>query len=129
MKLLPLCFALAVAASGAAVSAQPATHVCGGIGVGEQQRMKAEAASHDLMLTFAASSGAYLADIAVQIRDRRGASVLDVTCGGPIMLVDLPAGTYRITARAAGVARDKTVTITRGKRPASATFVWPAGNS
>jgi hypothetical protein len=45
------------------------------------------------------------------------------------MLVDLPAsGSYRITARSGGVAREQTVTVSRGGRPASATFVWPAGS-
>jgi hypothetical protein len=128
MKLIPLCVALALTGAVAAASAQ--THVCGGIGVGEQQRMKAAAPDHDLMLTFAASSGAYLADVAVQIRDSRGASVVDVNCDGPIMLVDLPGpGTYRVTARSAGVARERRVSVTRGKRPASATFVWPAAGS
>ena len=129
--------ALLLAATGAGALAQPQAgtqgsnpvHVCGGVGVGEQQRMKAAAAAHDLMLTFAVSSGAYLADVAVQIRDSRGRTVVDVTCDGPIMLVDVPApGTYRVTASSGGVARERTVTVTRGKRPASATLVWPAGN-
>ncbi len=125
MKLFPLCLSLVLAGSAGGVLAQ--SYECGGIGVGEQQRMKAAAAGHDLMLTFATSTGAYLADVAVQVRDRRGATVLDVTCDGPIMLADVPArGTYRVTARSGGVARERSVSVNRGKGPASATFVWPA---
>lgn len=129
MRLLSsLCLALALTGAGLPASAQ--IHVCGGIGVGEQQRMKAEAASHDLMLTFATTSGAYLADVGVQIRDNRGKALVDVNCDGPIMLVDLPGpGTYRVTARSGGVARERSVSVARGRRPASATFVWPSGNS
>jgi type 1 fimbria pilin len=134
MKVFPICVALAFAAAGAAVQAQAqsgrADYVCGGVGVDEQARMKSAAAGHDLMLTFATSTGAYLADVGVQIRDGSGATVLDVNCDGPIMLVDVPGpGTYRITAQAGGVARERKVTVTRGKRPASATFVWPAASS
>lgn len=135
MKSSQLCLALALAASSAAAVAQPAatggagspSHLCGGIAVDDQQRMKAASTQHDLMLTFATTSGAYLADVAVQIRDARGSSLVDVVCDGPIMLVDVPApGPYRVTARSGGVARERTVTVTRGRRPASATFVWPA---
>jgi hypothetical protein len=127
MKMFPLCIAVVAAAIAGSAAAQ--SHVCGGVGVGEQQRMKEASRDHDLMLTFATSNGAYMADVAVQIRDGKGAAVVDVNCEGPIMLVDLPsAGSYRITARANGVAREQTVTVSRGKRPASATFVWPAGS-
>jgi hypothetical protein len=42
------------------------------------------------------------------------------------MLVDLPGrGSYQVTAVAEGKAQRKTVTV--GAKPASATFVWPAG--
>lgn len=106
-----------------------ASYVCGGIGVGEQQAIKAEAGKHDLMLTFAVSSGAYLADVDVQVKDAKGGVVLSAKCDGPIMLVDLPAkGTWRVTAQANGQTRQKTVTAGAG-RVARATFVWPAGES
>lgn len=129
MNVLPSC-CLALVLSGAGLPVLAQQHVCGGIGVGEQQRMKSQAADHDLMLTFATSSGAYLADVGVQIRDSHGKRVVDATCDGPIMLVDLPGpGTYRITARSDGVSRERSVSTGRGKRPASAIFVWPASSS
>ena len=106
-----------------------AAFVCGGVGSGEQEAIKAQAASHDLMLTFAVSTGAYLADVDVQIRDAKGAVVLSAKCGGPIMLVDLPArGVWRVTARANGQVREKIVNAGGGTR-AQATLTWPAGNS
>lgn len=127
MKVVPsFCLALLLAATSAVASAQ--SFSCGGVGQDEQQRMKAEAGSHDLMLTFATSSGAYMADVTVRIQNGRGATVLDARCDGPILLADLPGpGTYRVTASAAGASKQRSVTVGRGKRPASATFVWPAG--
>jgi hypothetical protein len=103
-----------------------ANFVCGGIGVGEQEKMKAAAAQHDLMLTFAVSNGAYLADVDVQIKDSKGAVVLAAKCGGPIMLVNLPSGSWHVTAQANGQTREKVVSTSSG-RHAQATLVWPAG--
>lgn len=122
------CVALLLASCGLSAFAQ--AFVCGGVGVDESQRMKAQASGHDLMLTFATSSGAYLADVAVKIEGPAGATVVDATCGGPIMLVDLPGpGTYRVTAIASGVTRQSSISVTHAKRPATATFTWPASSS
>lgn len=103
------------------------TYVCGGVGVDEQQAIKAQAAKYDLMLTFAVSSGAYLADVDVEVKDAKGAVVLSARCDGPIMLVDLPGrGPWRVTALANGQTRQRTVA---GGRPARVTFLWPSGMS
>lgn len=59
-----------------------AAYICGGVGNAEQEAIKSQAAEHDLMLTFAVSGGAYLADADVEIRDGRGAVVLAARCGG-----------------------------------------------
>jgi hypothetical protein len=74
------------------------------------------------------SNGAYLADVDVQITDAKGGVVLSARCGGPIMLVDLPAGTWHVTARANGQSRSKTLSAGAG-RNAQATFVWPVETS
>ena len=129
--LLALCqacsLALAQASSPPGRGAAGASFVCGGVAQDEQQAIKAQARQHDLMLTFAISTGAYLADVDVQIRDSRGATVLDVRCDGPIMLVDLPSdGTFRVSATVNGQARQKAIAIRHG-RHTQATFIWPAG--
>lgn len=110
-------------------SAGAASFVCGGVGFEEQQAIKAQAAQYDLALTFAVSSGAYLADVDVQIQDAKGAVVLSARCDGPIMLVDLPrGGTWRVTAQIDGQSRHKTLSAGAG-RHARATLIWPAGAS
>ena len=108
-----------------AQTASGANYICGGIGQDDQQAIKAQAAGHSLMLTFAADSGAYLADVDVRITDSKGAVVLAAKCGGPIMLVDLPGkGTWHVRAQANGEVREKT--ITAGSGTARATLLWPA---
>lgn len=120
-KIYVLAFALA---SGAALAQSTAgTFVCGGVGTEDQQRMKADAHNHALMVTFATAGGAYLADVDVQVR-RGGSVVLQGHCNGPILLADLaPAGQYEITATSQGRSEKKTVAI--GGKPASVTFTWP----
>jgi hypothetical protein len=103
-----------------------ARYVCGGIGVDDQQAIKAQAPGHSLMLTFAANTGAFLADVDVQITDARGNVVLAATCPAPIMLVDLPGkGAWHIRAQANGLTRERTIT-TGGGGTAHATLLWPA---
>jgi hypothetical protein len=121
------CASFAALAPAAPPAPQASSFICGGVSEPDAQAMKAQARDHDLMLTFADASGAYLADVEVQITDRRGHVVLKGTCDGPIMLVDLPgSGSWRITAQANGTTRQQSIATTRG-RTARATFVWPAG--
>ncbi|RJG01582.1 hypothetical protein [Noviherbaspirillum sedimenti] len=104
------------------------TYMCGGIGEDESTYMKQTAArDYDLMMTFAEKSGNYVADVNVSIKDAHGKSVLDTTCDGPILLVDLPAGGgYRIHAETGGQAIDRTVLVKGGKAPTrQLTFAWP----
>ncbi len=106
------------------------TYVCGGVGSDEASYMKREAKNYDLMLTFAAKSGAYLADVNVEIKDPKGNSVLQASCDSPMMLIDLPRrGNYKVHADAAGYTLDRTVRVAAAKRKgqhlASAVLVWP----
>jgi hypothetical protein len=112
-----------VPTAGGAAQAGASAFRCGGVGVDEQERFKAEAARHDALLTFATSNGAYVADVDVEVR-QGGKTVLQGHCSGPLMLLDLPSrGTYEIHARAAG--REQQRTLTLGDKPASLTFTWP----
>lgn len=112
------------------VTQDDVTYLCGGVGDEETAFMKQEARSYDLMLTFAARNGAYLADVDVDIKDARGNDVLQTACDAPILLVDLPrSGTYRVRAEAAGYELNKTVRVNAGKRArprvAAAVMSWP----
>jgi hypothetical protein len=121
------CACIATLAPAAPPATQAPSFICGGVSQPDADAMKAQARDHDLMLTFADASGAYLADVDVRISDRRGHVVLSGKCDGPIMLVDLPgSGSWRVSAQANGTTRQQTIATTRG-RTARATFVWPAG--
>ena len=116
--------ALACALAPAQAASSRAAFRCGGIAQDEQQQFKAEASRHHALLTFAASGGAYLSDVDFRIADSKGKVVLEGRCGGPLMLLDLPArGSYQVSATYEGKTQNKTVAV--GTKPTRATFVWP----
>jgi hypothetical protein len=103
------------------------TYLCGGVGAHEAAAMKQAASEFDLMMTFAASNGAYLADVNVDLADARGKSILNTDCGGPIMLVDFPeAGKYRIRAEASGQTLTRTAQVRNGGKAKTLAMSWPA---
>lgn len=112
------------------------TYLCGGVGEEEAAYIRQQASSYDLMLTFAARDGAYLADVNVDIADASGNRLLQARCDSPMMLVDLPrAGSYRIRADAGGHVVRRSVKVTAGRKTgqhlATAVLTWPrqvAGN-
>lgn len=102
------------------------TYVCGGIGETETQRITELAPQYDMKLTFAASTGPYLADVGVSVADARGNELLRTSCG-PIMLVNFDqAGSYRISAQVDGMERTRTVRVNEGDRLRSVVMTWPA---
>lgn len=101
------------------------TYLCGGIGIGEADRMRELAGKYDLMVTFAASNGAFLADVGVEIA-HGGNTLVKAQCDAPIMLVDAPKpGSYRITARTDGNELVRTARVQDGKMGQLVTFTWP----
>lgn len=112
------------------VTQDDVTYLCGGVGEEEIAYMKEEAKGYDLMLTFAARDGAYLADVDVDIEDAKGNPVLQTACDAPILLVDLPrSGAYRVRAETAGYELNQTVRVAAGakkrQRVAAAILSWP----
>lgn len=92
----------ASASTVAITSAQPDERgpawVNGGIGEAEQHALRQAAGNYSLGLTFASFSGAYLANVDVQVKNARSDAVHSRTSLDPILLVDLPAGQYIVEA-------------------------------
>ena len=87
---------------------------CGGIGLEESQRMRADAPMHALTLLFATTDGAYLADVATRIDDPLAGHRVEALCG-PIGQVDVAeAGRYRISARFGNVTQEHWVDLVPG---------------
>lgn len=115
--------ATATATAGGSTTAKAGSFTCGGVGQDDQARMKAEASRHDVMVTFSATGGAYIADVDFEI-SQGGKVVVQGRCNGPLMLVDLaPKGSYEIRATSGGKAQRKTVNVGAAK-PVNVSFVW-----
>jgi hypothetical protein len=103
--------------------------VTGGVGSDEVDEMTLALPDYNLKVTAAARrSGAFLADLALEVRDARGVRVLGVTLEGPILLARLPVGTYELRL----TYRDKTQTRTVGVPPQGrreTVFYWDVPES
>lgn len=88
----------------------------GGVGSDSSDAMKAEASRYSLAMTFTGGgdSVAYTIPTHLGIVNASGNSVLDITPDGPYLLVDLPAGKYRVTAAGATASKTESVEIVSG---------------
>lgn len=87
------------------------SYVSGGVGTASIDRINSLAGGFNLKLVFAGKSGAYLADVRVNIADSTGRTLLDIPSEGPWFLAALPKGDYRIVASFAGNAVTQRVSI------------------
>ncbi len=67
-------------------------------------------------LVFASTTGEYLADIAVTIRDAAGGPVFEATCPSPWLLIRLAPGRYEVTARSPDNQTQSTVITVLAER-------------
>ncbi|HEY7945233.1 MAG: carboxypeptidase regulatory-like domain-containing protein [Burkholderiales bacterium] len=127
-----------VSASVASAAAEPEVqsngavdYISGGIGKDEADALKQQSADYALTLEFASarsaegdtSPGAYLADVAVDIRDAQGRQMLNTTSQGPLLLVRLPPGEYTVAADWNGVRKQHSVDLPEGARR-HVVFMW-----
>ncbi len=104
----------------------------GGVGSDEAKTMRQLASDYPLALTFVERAGdgrdMFTADVDVRIADSSGATQLETQAEGPLMLVELPDGTYTVTASLAGESKSQKVSIRDGQ-PSRVVFVWPERHS
>jgi len=117
-----LTFVLAAPAGAATVamafeerSQGPVSYVSGGIGEDQAAAKRRAAANYPLTLEMASTAAgprdAYISNAKVDIWDASGKDVLDITAEGPLVLVNLPSGTYHVAVNWNGTQRDKTVVV------------------
>jgi hypothetical protein len=99
-------------------------YVTGGVGEDEAAAMRAEAKHYPVSMFFAAGKdNAFLADVKVTVKSKAGKEVLN-TAAGPILLVNVPSGTYLVTAERNGKVLHRTVRVGKtGEK--QIVFHWP----
>ncbi|MGF1627598.1 MAG: hypothetical protein ACFCVH_22190 [Alphaproteobacteria bacterium] len=92
------------------------------VGAGADQRERAANVPYTLKLVYAEPSGHFLADVTTRVIDGNGTVLLHLICGGPWLLLDLPAGTYQIESSFGGETKTQSVTVGQGRREQLVTF-------
>jgi quercetin dioxygenase-like cupin family protein len=89
--------------------------ISGGVGEESMAAITAREKLYDLKLLLVGQSGSYLSDVRITITDQSGTGVLMTTSEGPVLLANLPNGTYRIKAQKNGQTLEQIASIRRGK--------------
>ncbi len=102
-------------------------YMTGGIGVDSAAAMRKVRSQYVLAVTFLfleCGADEFLADVAVRIEEEGGITVAQLHSDGPYLYVDLPPGTYRMTASSAvGEPKQLHFRIVEGK-PEDLTVRW-----
>lgn len=98
-------------------------YVTGGIGDDERAAIEAARKNYNVHVTSASVSGAFVEDAKVVITDKDGTSLLDVKAG-PLLYVQLPAGTYTLKATHGEQVKTQKIVITKKKPNATVHLGW-----
>jgi len=116
--------------AGFAQAQQPAGDVrytCGGVGSDERRMMESARGDARLELLFVtAKRGGYVAGAQVTV-SRGNERLASFESEGPICLLDLPAGSYRIDAKLGDASSTQTVKVPASGRAPRAIFRFPDG--
>jgi hypothetical protein len=99
------------------------SYISGGIGLDEREALIQMGKDYDLKLSFAVTSGNYLGDIAVEIRDASGRTLLEASSEGPWFFAKLPPGRYTVTVTVMGQTQRKSVQV-GGRGQTVVNFFW-----
>ena len=102
-------------------------YISGGFGADERETLSQMSRDYSLKLTFAATGGAYLAQIQVTVKDNRGELWLEALSDGPWFFAKLPPGQYLVQAVFKGKALQKTAAITHTAQR-TVRFYWTASH-
>ncbi len=119
----------------AALSPKPITegnvsYVSGGICIDGVDQMKRMAKDFPLEVVLVQKSAEYekenyIADVRITIKDAKDNVVLEVVTEGPFLLVDLPSGSYQMTADFRHNIKSRNIKIDKNKHQ-RIVFLWPA---
>lgn len=122
-KLLTLAFSVVLFTIGPAALAQPpqvqnvngVSFVSGGVGDEAMAQLTEMETQFDLKLFLVGKSGTYLSDIGIAITDANGKGVLLTTSDGPVLLANLPSGTYSVKATKNGDVVEQKISVATGQ--------------
>lgn len=84
-------------------------YVSGGVGKSSEERLKMLEPQFNLKLVLTLTTGHYLADVSVVLRDAAGKLLLQHVTDGPIFMARVPPGTYQVSATYRGRSQPRTI--------------------
>lgn len=103
--------------------------VSGGVGGDERDTMQSIGADYNLHLLFSENStGNYLSDVKVIIKDAGGNILVETVADGPMLFAKLKPGHYSVSADWDGHSIGKTANVD-SKHRTSLSFAWPPQSS
>ncbi|MDE3017001.1 MAG: hypothetical protein KGI29_08815 [Pseudomonadota bacterium] len=88
------------------------TYINGGIGDEELAEIKAKKNEFNVHLLLSAANGDYISDVAVSLRDGKGAEVFSTGGAGPYLYLTLPPGEYTLQAASQAGGGGQTARLT-----------------
>lgn len=98
-------------------------YLSGGVGLDEREALNQTGRDYNLKLSFALTSGNYLGDVAVEIRDSAGRVALEAVSEGPWFFSKLPPGRYTVVVNCNGSTQQKAVQVS-GMGQTVLNFFW-----
>ena len=81
-------------------------------GIGDEAQTGPRWRAYPIRIEFAGGTGQYVGNASLTLHDDQGGNVFTVSCEGPWLLLQLPAGKYKVTASADGsAAHDETISV------------------
>jgi hypothetical protein len=81
-------------------------------GIGDEAQTDPRWRAYPIRVEFAGGTGQYVGAATLTLHDKNGAAAFTVSCGGAWLLLQLPAGKYRVTASTEGAApRVETISV------------------
>jgi hypothetical protein len=98
-------------------------YLSGGVGLDEREALNQMGKDYNLKLSFAVTSGNYLGDVAVEIRESAGRVALEAVSEGPWFFSKLPPGRYTVVVRYNEKTQQTAVQVS-GKGQSVLNFYW-----
>ena len=110
-----------------ATSAHGAAMMCGGVGADARRALEATQSANVELEFFVAQRGAYVANVGVSVTPLNSKEpVIEGTSSGPLCLLQLEPGRYRVQATFNGATRSATATVpSRASRPTHLALGFP----
>ncbi len=84
----------------------------GGVGMADRAQIEAQQNNYSTKIVFSGQGGAFVSGVMVNVKDSKGNGLVTTTTDGPILLVNLPKGSYTVEATVEGTTKTSKITAT-----------------